>query len=197
MKVFLKLFLPVLLVFATYSVSYGDEYVDEEVSWYLGALTLYAFEDFFDEPLEFGLGAKWGVRFDTPSNEIDLALELNFVWYDTVDQDDPTGAKIAEIDMWYLTLRPKLYFSGIAGGRFAPYVYAGAGYMEADRKITAGIDIGAEKSSSGFVFELGTGLEVAITNFVWVFTEVGYVEPTGDLDGLSHWTVGGGILFRF
>ena len=199
MKVLLKVFLLVLLVFATYSVSYGDEYDDEKVSWYLGALTLYGFEDSIDAPLEsddtFGLNARWGVRFDTPSDEIDLALELNFTWYDTVDVGF-LGTKFAEIDMWSLTLRPKLYVSGIADGRFAPYVYAGVGYMEGDSKVTAGPFAGAKDSESGFVFELGTGLEVSITDYVGVFVEAGYVEPPDDFD-LSLWTVGVGVLFRF
>ena len=54
MKVLLKAFLPVLLVYATYSVSYADEFDNDDdegmISWYLGALTLYAFqEDFSDD----------------------------------------------------------------------------------------------------------------------------------------------------
>lgn len=197
MKVLLDLYLPILLVCATYSASYGDD--DEKVSWYVGALTLYGFEDSIDAPFEsddiFGLNARWGVRFDTPSEEIDLALELNFAWYDTVDIAI-FGTEIGEIDMWSLTLRPKLYFSGIADGRFAPYVYAGAGYMEGDAKITAGLFAGTKDSQSGFVFELGTGLEVSITDYVGVFAEAGYVEPPDDFD-MSLWTVGVGVLFRF
>ncbi|MCH7916268.1 MAG: outer membrane beta-barrel protein [Deltaproteobacteria bacterium] len=146
----------------------------------------------------FVLGAKLGLRYDAPAHESGaLALELNFAWYDTVDVDDPTGAKIAELDIWSVTLRPKFYMVVGPDRRFGYYLYLGFGYMEADRKITAGSSSGMEDDESGFVFEVGLGLEVSIADHVSVFIETGAVEPTGPLHDLSLWTVGGGIVFRF
>ena len=137
-----------------------------------------------------------GLRYRVPSSQGALALELNFASYDTTDFFDPTGAKIAEIDMWSVTLRPKLYLH-ILDSRLAYYFFMGFGYMEADRKITAGPSSGEEEHDSGFVFEVGSGLEVSITDHVGVFTEANLLVPTGELSDLSLWTVGVGILFRF
>lgn len=208
MKVFPKVLLFVLLVLATFSVSHGDEFVDEDVGWYYGVSVFGASIELEDDLFDFGdadtdsdatagVGAKWGLRLDTASNEVDFALELNFTWYDSFDRSYSIGGDISETDVWSVTLRPKLYISGIGNGRFAPYVYAGVGVMSADEEFTGGIRMGTKSSDVEFVAELGAGLEVALTKHVGVFTDLGYVRPYGALEDLSHVTLGTGIVFRF
>ena len=159
---------------------------------------LESFDDFgglLDYENSFGLGARLGLRIDGNSESMDYAFELNINWYSSIDVDDAaTGLKVAELDAFSVMLRPKVYATNLGSDVFEPYAFIGIGFMNGELTIPS-LSISADATE--LAFEIGVGSEWNVTDSMSLFAEVGYFQPTGDLDDFPFVTIAGGLNYKF
>ncbi len=159
---------------------------------YGGIGGLYAIEDFDNTgPLEFknapGFNFRVGYRLHP-----NIAVEAMGERVDAFDLEK-FGPLTEEINTWTGTLNGKFF---ALTGRIQPYGLLGIGAMRAEAKAKAG-GASAELDETDLAFRYGAGMDSYITEN-WVFNlEMSYVRPTGDVDDLNYYSLGGGIQYRF
>ncbi len=192
-----------LLMTVTFSLAFlspalAQESTDYSRSGVYGGIGgLYAIEDFDNTgPLEFknapGFNFRVGYRFHP-----NIAVEA---MGERVDDFDLNVAKSgifrsvkAGIDTWTGTINGKFF---ALTNRFQPYGLFGLGVMKAEVKAK-GPGGRAESDETDLAFRYGTGMDTYITEH-WVFNmEISYVRPTGEVDDLNYYSLGGGIQYRF
>ena len=164
---------------------------------YGGIGGLYAIEDFDNTgTLKFenapGFNFRLGYRFHP-----NIAVEAMGERVDAFDLDLPgsgfSGSGKGEINTWTGTLNGKFF---ALTERFQPYGLLGIGAMQAEGKAS-GPGGSAEVDETDLAFRYGAGMDSYITEN-WVFNlEMSYVRPTGDVDDLNYYSLGGGIQYRF
>ena len=80
-------------------------------------------------------------------------------------------------------------------GRVQPFLLAGVGLMQVEAKDTVGVGLSIEEED--FAARFGGGVDFYINPNIAVVIDVGYVLPTGDLDGLDYVSFSGGFQYRF
>lgn len=138
----------------------------------------------------YGIGIKYGLRFDGPSEKMDLGLELNLNWYSTMDIN-VLGLE-TEFDTVSFMARYKMYATSLGNGAIEPYFYAGLGVQVVVWDVA-----GTTITEADSAYELGLGAEWDVAEHVSLFAEGGYVLSTGQLDGLDFVGVAAGINFKF
>ncbi|MCH7959101.1 MAG: porin family protein [Candidatus Hydrogenedentes bacterium] len=177
------------------SLAAADDLTDSYAQ-YIGIQVLGLLENFDDEggtvdaENTFGLGIKYGARFDGNSDKMDTALELHLNWYDTMDVN-VLGVPV-EFDTLSFMVRGKILATSLGNGTVDPYAYVGLGIQFVESTV-----LGISVSDSALAYELGIGVEWATTDRISLFAEGGYVVSSGDLNGLDFIGVAAGINFKF
>lgn len=179
---------------------------ETENSYYMGFQFLGALENsnesggalIYDDGM--GIGWKFGLRMDAGSENFDVSIEANMNAYSSADLKHVfgiggvPGQRFAALD-FSLMLRPKLNFTSLAGGGVEPYVYGGAGVVEA--KIKNVTPPSMADTSTAFAVEFGGGIEFAISDRTTMFTEIGYLTAVRDFDDFPYTTIATGFNLRF
>ena len=154
---------------------------------YLGAGGLYAIEDFDNTgSLDFDNGPGFNFRLGyriIPH----IAIEAMGERVDAFDLDGVSGA---EINTWTGTINGKFF---ALTDRFQPYGLLGAGFMRAKAEVSGFSD----ETETDFAMRFGGGLDTYATGNWVINLEFSYVLPTGDVDDVNYFSLGGGIQYRF
>ncbi|MCP5041037.1 MAG: porin family protein [bacterium] len=118
-----------------------------------------------------------------------VAAELNAQWFAAADIE-VEGFRSYRLDTWNLTGGVKAY---PLAGRYQPFGHVGVGVMQADLK---GRGLLPDRKSLDVIFRFGGGLDIYITKHFAVVTEMSYVLPIGEVEGLDQITFGGGLMWR-
>ncbi|MBW1685897.1 MAG: hypothetical protein JRS35_12650, partial [Deltaproteobacteria bacterium] len=102
----------------------------------------------------------------------------------------------AEVEPLVLTANMKEY---LFKDRFQPYAVLGIGVMAAHIEIkdTADFDVSGCDLPRGFAARFGGGVDLYVTEHFVLNTEIRYVLPTGDVEGLDMISLGWGLQYRF
>ena len=119
-----------------------------------------------------------------------FAIEVQYE-YTGVFEARAAGAKL-ELDQHVATANGKLY---LFPGRFEPFMLAGMGYAHAELEASGTLQ--GDDSGDGFVLRVGTGAQVGLLEWLSLTVEGGFVLPSGDLNDLSYFSVGGGLNLHF
>lgn len=153
---------------------------------YIGAGGAYAIED-FNSNLNWGnapgFNGRLGYRFH-PHVAVEAMIER-------MDAFEPKGFNnTVKFKTWTGTLNTKVF---ALTGRFQPYGLVGIGAMRVDRHYSGW----SNSHDTDLAYRVGVGLDSYLTENWLVNVEVSNVNPTGDVDGTTYYSLGGGIQFRF
>ncbi|MDH3504907.1 MAG: porin family protein [Nitrospirota bacterium] len=156
--------------------------------FYIGGGGAYAIEDFDNTfGLDFdngpGFNGRLGYRFH-PHIAIEAMIER-------VDAFDLKGFNGVEINTWTGTLNGKFY---ALTDRFQPYGLLGMGAMRAEANLPGSSN---DFDDTDFAFRVGVGLDSYMTEHWLVNVEISNVHPSGDVDDINYYSLGGGIQYRF
>ena len=159
----------------------GESGQYDQPGFYLGVGGLYAIENFDSGGFDFDNGPGFNFR---------LGYRLAPHWAieamgERVDKFDIKGGGLS-IDTWTGTLNSKFFF---LTNRFQPYGLFGLGFMRGHASSSV--------TETDLALRFGGGLDSYITEHWVVTTEVSYVLPTGDVDGVDYVSLGAGIQYRF
>lgn len=130
----------------------------------------------------FAVGARFGNRFSE-----NAAAEVVFDYLDQFDFETG-GADFAEADAWALSANFKLY---PLPGTVEPYGQVGVGLLSAEIEDTLGA--GVSEDEEDFAFRFGGGLDVQLSESLFLNLDALYVLPTDELDEFEYFTLTGGI----
>ena len=80
-------------------------------------------------------------------------------------------------------------------GRFQPYALIGGGFMSL--KISDTLGAGLSDSRTEFAISAGGGVEIYMSENVFLDAGIAYIIPFGDLDGFDHVSIRGAIGYRY
>ena len=165
--------------------------------FYIGIGGLYAIEDFDNTgPLEFdngpGVNFRLGYRFH-PNIAVEAMGERVDAFDLNLSRSGFLGSGKAEINTWTGTVNAKFF---ALTERFQPYGLLGIGAMRAEAKAK-GPGGSAKTDDTDLAFRFGGGVDSYITENWLINLEVSYVRPTGDVDDINYYSLGGGIQYRF
>lgn len=154
---------------------------------YLGGGGIYAVEDFNNSSVpDFknapGFNFRLGYRLNSR-----VAIEAMGERSDAFDLQRFRLPRFSsyEINTWTGTLNGKFF---ALTGRFQPYGLIGVGAMQAESKFN---------KNAGFAARFGGGMDSYLTENWLINMEFSYVLPTGDVENLNYFSLGGGIQYRF
>ncbi len=137
-----------------------------------------------DEAL--GLHARLGYRFHPR-----ISGEIHFEWLDDADISI-LGIDALTLERWTLTANAKAY---LLTGRFQPFLFAGAGLMQAEVEDTLGLFFSV--TNEDFAARFGGGIDIYASEKFVVSLDTSYVLPTGDLEDLDYVSIAWGFQYRF
>ena len=147
-----------------------------------------------DVKSSFGVHGLGGYRFHPH-----FAAEFEADWNSPFDIDFAYGtARVAKAEVM-----PLVFTVNIKGylfkSRFQPYAVVGVGVMTAQIKVkdVADFDVSGSDWYTGFAARFGGGVDLYVTEHFVLNTEVRYVLPTGDVEGLDMISLGWGLQYRF
>jgi opacity protein-like surface antigen len=155
--------------------------------FYIGAGGLYAVEDFDNT---FGLDFENGPGFN---GRLGYRLHPHFAVEAMIERVDAFDLEDfdRDINTWTGTLNGKFF---ALTERFQPYGLLGIGAMRAEANLPGSSN---DVHDTDFAFRLGGGLDSYMTENWLVNLEISYVHPTGDVDDINYYSLGGGIQYRF
>lgn len=181
--------------------SYGIESIDASPLATLLTTTL-------SSDNSWGLNVRAGNRLESW-----LAFELQYEWMDGFDIDQSTGSvalpgpgTVAVYEPDIFTVNAKFF---LPFWRAQPYLLVGGGIATYDLVVSGGINT-LSRSSSGFAFRAGAGVDAYITRHLVCFAEATYVinsdSPTWPATGTStaptindlyYASISAGLAYRF
>ena len=101
----------------------------------------------------------------------------------------------ADTSIWSTWLNAKLYPTARWTGLLQPYLLAGVGGMWGDTK--GGVTALNNINDNGFAARFGAGIDIFLTEHLFLTTDAAYLLPTGDASELDQVVVGGALQYRF
>jgi opacity protein-like surface antigen len=132
------------------------------------------------------VGFRFGNRF---SRHFAMELDLEYlIGFDgSID-----GVKIGEAKGVTATANLRGY---LLTGRFQPYGLFGLGVMYGN--LSDSLGLGVPENSVGFAIRVGAGLEIYLSEKIFLDLGAAYLIPFEDLDDLDHVSIRGSIGYRF
>lgn len=137
----------------------------------------------------------------------------HFGGFDT-DWTGPLGMGNGDIDIFYATVDLKGY---LLTGRYQPYLLVGGGTMSVKEKVTNPTGVTTltpnmmppptnvatfgpviqSRSYMDFAFRFGGGIDLYATKHIVINIDANYLVPVGQVTGVSMFTIGAGVGYRF
>ena len=121
-----------------------------------------------------------------------LAAEAEFEWITDVEFDIDNGTFVdGETMTFAASVRGILPL-----GRFEPFAVIGIGAMYAGFEDSQDTGVRFDEGS-GFMWKLGGGFDLHVTEHVGIRFTTDWVQPQGKIKDLDYASVGGGLFYRF
>lgn len=175
------------ILLLTCGLAYGQDLPQyARPGFYLGAGGVYAIEDItsnVDWENAPGFNGRMGYRFN-PYVAVEAMIER-------IDAFEPKGFNGVGYKTWTGTLNGKIF---ALTDRFQPYGIVGIGAMRLEGNNPGSAN---DFHNTDLAFRVGVGLDSYMTEHWLVNVEISNVNPTGDVDGITYYSLGGGIQYRF